>query len=191
MVTLVNLEPAPASANLALCRFDSAVTGPNGRCLPAFCDDRPDRLHRPRGHGHAGRGGAGARARARARLPGRRRAWRSPTWTAGLPPRTDHDDPAPSAAASASTSPSSRPGDPPEANGPVYPWRSLRECQEAPVTASHFRFARVRRTKYEYNVVPFEGARVLLDRETSWPGGPTRAGVPGLLPQGEDPRTQE
>uniref|UniRef100_A0A8C9QD91 Cartilage intermediate layer protein 2 n=1 Tax=Spermophilus dauricus TaxID=99837 RepID=A0A8C9QD91_SPEDA len=46
-------------------------------------------------------------------------------------------------------------GVPSEANGPVYPWRSLRECQEAPVNASHFRFSRVEADKYEYNVVPF------------------------------------
>ncbi|EPQ12419.1 Cartilage intermediate layer protein 2 [Myotis brandtii] len=57
------------------------------------------------------------------------------------------------------------PGDPTEAKGPVYPWRSLRECQEAPVTASHFRFARMEADKYEYNVVPFrEGA------PASWTG---------------------
>ncbi|KFO22622.1 Cartilage intermediate layer protein 2 [Fukomys damarensis] len=51
------------------------------------------------------------------------------------------------------------------AHGPVYPWRSLRECLDAPVTASHFRFSRVESDKYEYNVVPFrEGA------PASWTG---------------------
>ena len=55
----------------------------------------------------------------------------------------DHDDPALKRSGFRINLAKPRPGEPTEANGPVYPWRSLRECQEAPVTASHFRFARV------------------------------------------------
>ncbi|XP_006778457.2 PREDICTED: cartilage intermediate layer protein 2 [Myotis davidii] len=79
--------------------------------------------------------------------------------------RTDHDDPALKRNGFRINLAKPRPGDPTESKGPVYPWRSLRECQEAPVTASHFRFARMEADKYEYNVVPFrEGA------PASWTG---------------------
>eukprot|EP00069_Balaena_mysticetus_P019857 bmy_02663T0 len=79
--------------------------------------------------------------------------------------RTDHDDPSLKRNGFRINLAKPRSGDPTEANGPVYPWRNLRECQEAPVTASHFRFARVEMEKYEYNVVPFrEGA------PASWTG---------------------
>ncbi|PNJ28226.1 CILP2 isoform 2 [Pongo abelii] len=156
VVTLVNLEPAPGfSANpRAWGRFDSAVTGPNGACLPAFCDaDRPDAYT----------------ALVTATLGGEELE-PAPSLPRPLPAtvgvtqpyldrlgyrRTDHDDPAFKRNGFRINLAKPRPGDPAEANGPVYPWRSLRECQGAPVTASHFRFARVEADKYEYNVVPF------------------------------------
>ncbi|KAM6168150.1 LOW QUALITY PROTEIN: cartilage intermediate layer protein 2 [Erethizon dorsatum] len=166
VVTLVNLEPAPGfSANpRAWGRFDSAVTGPNGACLPAFCDeDRPDAYT----------------ALVTATLGGEELE-PSPSRPRPLPAtvgvtqpyldrlgyrRTDHNDPAFKRTGFHINLAKPRPGDPNEAHGPVYPWRSLRECQDAPVTASHFRFSRVESDKYEYNVVPFrEGA------PASWTG---------------------
>ncbi|KAK1342468.1 hypothetical protein QTO34_015233 [Cnephaeus nilssonii] len=166
VVTLVNLEPAPGfSANpRAWGRFDSAVTGPNGACLPAFCDaDQPDAYT----------------ALVTATLGGEElepppsRPRPLPATVGVAQPyldrlgyrRTDHDDPALKRNGFRINLAKPRPGDPTEAKGPVYPWRSLRECQEAPVTASHFRFARMEADKYEYNVVPFrEGA------PASWTG---------------------
>ncbi|XP_059016616.1 cartilage intermediate layer protein 2 isoform X2 [Mustela lutreola] len=166
VVTLVNLEPAPGySANpRAWGRFDSAVTGPNGACLPAFCDeDRPDAYT---ALVTATLGGeelepAPSRPRPLAATVGVAQPYLDRLGYR----RTDHDDPALKRNGFRINLAKPRPGDPAEANGPVYPWRSLRECQGAPVTASHFRFARVEADKYEYNVVPFrEGA------PASWTG---------------------
>ncbi|KAG8517268.1 Cartilage intermediate layer protein 2 [Galemys pyrenaicus] len=156
VVTLVNLEPASgfAANPRAWGRFDSAVTGPNGACLPAFCDaEQPDAYT----------------ALVTATLGGEElepapSQPRPPPATIGVAQpyldrlgyrRTDHDDPALKRNGFQINLAKPRPGHPAEANGPVYPWRSLRECQEAPVTAGHFRFARVEADKYEYNVVPF------------------------------------
>uniref|UniRef100_A0A9L0T7I9 Cartilage intermediate layer protein 2 n=1 Tax=Equus caballus TaxID=9796 RepID=A0A9L0T7I9_HORSE len=156
VVTLVNLEPAPGfSANpRAWGRFDSAVTGPNGACLPAFCDsDSPDAYTALVTATLGGEELEPAPSRPRP-LPA----------TVGVAQpyldrlgyrRTDHDDPALKRNGFRINLAKPRPGESTEANGPVYPWRSLRECQAAPVTASHFRFARVEADRYEYNVVPF------------------------------------
>ncbi|KAM9686729.1 cartilage intermediate layer protein 2 [Trichechus inunguis] len=156
VVTLVNLEPAPGfSANpRAWGRFDSAVTGPNGACLPAFChEEQPDAYT----------------ALVTATLGGEELE-PAPSRPRPLPAavgvtqpyldrldyrRTDHEDPAFKRNGFRINMAKPRPGNPAEARGPVYPWRSLRECQEAPLTDSHFRFARVEADRYEYNVVPF------------------------------------
>ncbi|XP_005333005.2 cartilage intermediate layer protein 2 isoform X2 [Ictidomys tridecemlineatus] len=156
VVTLVNLEPAPGfSANpRAWGRFDSVVTGPNGACLPAFCDaDSPDAYT---AFITATLGGeelepAPSRPRPRAAAVGVTQPYLDRLGYR----RTDHDDPALKRNGFHINLAKPRPGVPSEANGPVYPWRSLRECQEAPVNASHFRFSRVEADKYEYNVVPF------------------------------------
>lgn len=45
VVSVINLEPRTgfSSNPRAWGRFDSVITGPNGACLPAFCDDQsPD-----------------------------------------------------------------------------------------------------------------------------------------------------
>ncbi|XP_072803400.1 cartilage intermediate layer protein 2 isoform X1 [Vicugna pacos] len=166
VVTLVNLEPAPGySANpRSWGRFDSAVTGPNGACLPAFCDaDRPDAYT---ALVTATLGGeelepAPSRPRPLAATVGVTQPYLDRLGYR----RTDHDDPSFKRNGFRINLAKPRSGDAAEANGPVYPWRSLRECQEAPVTASHFRFSRVEADKYEYNVVPFrEGA------PASWTG---------------------
>ncbi|XP_040842300.1 cartilage intermediate layer protein 2 [Ochotona curzoniae] len=160
VVTLVNLEPAPGfSANPRTWgRFDSAVTGPNGACLPAFCDaEQPDAYTALLTATLGGEELEAAPSRPRP-VPG----------TVGVAQpyldrlgyrRTDHDDPAFKRNGFRINLAKPRPGRASEANGPVYPWRSLRQCQDAPVTAGHFRFSRVETDRYEYNVVPFrEGA---------------------------------
>ncbi|XP_004873539.1 cartilage intermediate layer protein 2 isoform X1 [Heterocephalus glaber] len=166
VVTLVNLEPAPGfSANpRAWGRFDSAVTGPNGACLPAFCDeDRPDAytalVTATLGGEELEPAPSGPRL-----LPATVGVTQPYLDRLGYQ-RTDHDDLAFKRTGFRINLAKPRPGDPNEANGPVYPWRSLRDCQDAPVTASHFRFSRVESDKYEYNVVPFrEGS------PASWTG---------------------
>lgn len=157
VVTLVNLEPAPGfSANpRAWGRFDSAVTGPNGACLPAFCDeDRPDAYTALVTATLGGEELEPAPSRPRP-LPATVGVTQPYLDRLGYQ-RTDHDDPAFKRTGFHINLAKPRPGDPSEAHGPVYPWRSLRECQDAPVTASHFRFSRVESDKYEYNVVPFQ-----------------------------------
>nr|XP_048283196.1 cartilage intermediate layer protein 2 [Myodes glareolus] len=79
--------------------------------------------------------------------------------------RTDHEDPALKRTGFRVNLARPRAGRESEARGPVYPWRRLRDCEDAPVTDNHFRFSRVEADKYEYDVVPFrEGA------PASWTG---------------------
>ncbi|KAL6038400.1 hypothetical protein STEG23_013294 [Scotinomys teguina] len=166
VVTLLNLEPAPGFTGnpRAWGRFDSAVTGPNGACLPAFCDaERPDAYT---ALVTATLGGEELEA-----APSRPRATAA---TVGVAQpylerlgyqRTDHDDPALKRTGFRVNLARPRTGRESEARGPVYPWRRLRDCEDAPVTDSHFRFSRVEADKYEYDVVPFrEGA------PASWTG---------------------
>lgn len=160
--TLVNLEPAPASR---------PTLAPGAASTPARSPARtapPPRLLRRRP--------ADAYTAVVTATLEAGRSWRpAPTRPRPLPAavgvaqpyldrlayrRTDHDGPALKRSASASSLAKPRPGGPSEANGPVYPWRSLRECQEAPVTASHFRRScGGGRTVPEYNVVPSARAR--------------------------------
>ncbi|XP_042527185.1 cartilage intermediate layer protein 2 [Dipodomys spectabilis] len=164
VVTLVNLEPAPGfSANpRAWGRFDSAVTGPDGACLPAFCDaERPDAYTALVTASLGGEELEPAPSR-----PGPRPD------VVGVPEpylgrlgyrRTDHDDPAAKHNGFRVNLARPRPGEPGEARGPLYPWRALRQCQEAPVTDAHFRFARVEADRFEFDVVPFRE-----DAPASW-----------------------
>ncbi|XP_055975658.1 cartilage intermediate layer protein 2 [Sorex fumeus] len=163
VVTLVNLEPAPGfEANpRAWGRFDSAITGPNGACLPAFCDaERPDAYTALITAALGGEELEPPPAR-----PARAVGVAQPYLDRLGYQRTDHDDPAYKRNGIRINLAKPRPGQPSESHGPVYPWRRLRDCQDAPVTDGHFRFARVEADRYEYNVVPFrEGA------PASWAG---------------------
>ncbi|XP_076975760.1 cartilage intermediate layer protein 2 [Tamandua tetradactyla] len=166
VVTLVNLEPRPGfPANpRAWGRFDSAVTGPNGACLPAFCDaEQPDAYT---ALVTASLGGeelepAPSRPHPRPAVVGVPQAYLERLGYR----RTDHDDPALKRHGFRVHLAKPRPGYPAEARGPVYPWRRLRDCQEAPVTDGHFRFARVETDRYEFNTVPFREAA-----PASWTG---------------------
>nr|XP_031362974.1 cartilage intermediate layer protein 2 [Lonchura striata domestica] len=166
VVSLINLEPRPGfpSNPRAWGRFDSAVTGPNGACLPAFCDAR-----RPDAYAAlltATLGGEELEA-----VPS------SPTLDPGAVGvaqpylaklgyrRSDHEDAALKKTAFQINVAKPDPGDADESNGPVYSYRSLRRCEEAPVGANHLRFYRVEVDKYEYNVVPFSESDV-----ASWTG---------------------
>ncbi|XP_068943024.1 cartilage intermediate layer protein 2 [Petaurus breviceps papuanus] len=166
VVTLVNLEPAPGySANpRAWGRFDSTVTGPNGACLPAFCD--AERADAYTAYITAVLGGE--------ELEPAPSSPRPHPGTVGVTQpyldkldyrRTDHEDPALKKNGFRINLAKPNPNNLDEIQGPIYPWRSLRECEDAPVSANHFRFSRVEADKYEYNVVPFRESEL-----SSWTG---------------------
>ncbi|KAM4749047.1 cartilage intermediate layer protein 1 [Rhinophrynus dorsalis] len=156
VVNLINMEPMSGfSANpRAWGRFDSAITGPNGACLPAFCDDtNPDAYS---AFVTATLGGEELEA-----------VESSPKFNPnmiGVPQpylnklnyrRTDHDDPKIKKTAFSINVAKPSPNVAEESNGPVYAYDNLRECEEAPYNAAHFRFYRVEGDRYDFNTVPF------------------------------------
>lgn len=156
VVSLINMEPAAgySSNPRAWGRFDSAVTGPNGACLPAFCDEK--RADAYSAHVMANLGGEELEA-----VPSSPKL--NPS-VVGVPQpyldklnyrRSDHDDPRLKKTAFSINvaKPSANAAE--EGNGPVYAFDGLKECEEAPFSASHFRFSRVEGDRYDYNTVPF------------------------------------
>lgn len=166
VISLINLEPQPGfpSNPRAWGRFDSVVTGPNGACLPAFCDARRPDAYTALVTATLG----GEELEAVASSPKL-----NPNAVGVAQPylgklgyrRSDHEDPALKKTAFQINVAKPDPNNVDESNGPVYSYRSLRECEEAPVSANHLRFYRVEVDKYEYNVVPFKESDV-----TSWTG---------------------
>ncbi|KAG7468012.1 hypothetical protein MATL_G00138280 [Megalops atlanticus] len=156
VVTLINMEPTPGytSNPRSWGRFDSVITGPNGACLPAFCDDQKADAYSA--YVMANLGGEELEA-----VPS------SPKFnpnTIGVPQpylsklnyrRTDHKDPRVKKTAFSINvaKPGANVAD--EGNGPVYSFDNLKECEEAPFNAGHFRFYRVEGDRYDYNTVPF------------------------------------
>lgn len=156
VMNLINMEPmAGFSSNpRAWGRFDSAITGPNGACLPAFCDDQnPDAYS----------------AFVTATLGGEELepVESSPKFNPniiGVPQpylnklnyrRTDHDDPKVKKTAFSISVVKPSPNVAEESNGPVYAYEKLKECEEAPYNAAHFRFYRVEGDRYDFNTVSF------------------------------------
>ncbi|XP_066492495.1 cartilage intermediate layer protein 2 [Tiliqua scincoides] len=166
VVTLINLEPRPGypSNPQAWGRFDSVVTGPNGACLPAFCDGQ--RADAYTAYVTATIGGEELEA-----VPSSPKL--NPSAVGVSQPylnklgyqRSDHEDPALKKTAFKINLAKPNQNNIDETNGPIYAYRSLKECNEAPVTANHFRFYRVEEDKYEYNVVPFKESDL-----TTWTG---------------------
>ncbi|XP_062845477.1 cartilage intermediate layer protein 1 [Trichomycterus rosablanca] len=156
VITLINMEPTPGYATnpRAWGRFDSVITGPNGACLPAFCDEQ--RADAYMAYVMANLGGEELEAVASA-----------PKFnpnTIGVPQpflnklnyrRTDHDDTRVKKTAFSINVAKPSPNAAEEANGPIYPFENLKECEEAPFNAPHFRFSRVEGDRYDYNTVPF------------------------------------
>ncbi|XP_075758912.1 cartilage intermediate layer protein 2 isoform X2 [Pelodiscus sinensis] len=166
VITLINLEPKPgySSNPRAWGRFDSVITGPNGACLPAFCDSQ--RADAYTAYVTATMGGEELEAVAsRPKLNPNAVGVSQPYLNKLGYRRTDHDDPRLKKTAFQVNLAKPNPNNIDEANGPIYPYRSLRECEEAPVAANHFRFYRVEVDKYEYNVVPFKESDL-----ASWTG---------------------
>lgn len=156
VMTLINMEPtAGYSTNPRTWgRFDSVVTGPNGACLPAFCDDQ--RADAYSAFVMANLGGEELEA-----VPSSPKL--NPN-TVGVPQpylgklnyrRTDHDDPRVKKTAFSISVAKPSPNVAEETNGPVYSFENLKDCEEAPFSAAHFRFSRVEGDRYDYNTVPF------------------------------------
>ncbi|NWI96744.1 CILP2 protein, partial [Pitta sordida] len=166
VISLVNLEPQPGYPTnpRAWGRFDSVVTGPNGACLPAFCDSqRPDAYS---AYVTATLGGEELEAVASSPKlnPGAIGVSQPYLGKLGYR-RSDHDDPALKKTAFQINVAKPDPNNVDENNGPIYSYRSLQECEAAPASANHLRFYRVEVDKYEYNVVPFKESDL-----TSWTG---------------------
>uniref|UniRef100_A0A8B9P659 Cartilage intermediate layer protein 2 n=1 Tax=Apteryx owenii TaxID=8824 RepID=A0A8B9P659_APTOW len=166
VISLINLEPQPGYPTnpRAWGRFDSIVTGPNGACLPAFCDgERPDAYS---AYLTATLGGEELEAVASSPMLNPNAVGVSRPYLNKLGyRRLDHDDPDFKKTAFQINVAKPDPNNIDETNGPIYPYRSLKECEEAPASANHFRFYRVEVDKYEYNVVPFKESDL-----TSWTG---------------------
>lgn len=156
VVSLINMEPTPGySTNpRAWGRFDSVVTGPNGACLPAFCDEQKADAYSAYVMANLG----GEELEAVSSSP------KINPNLIGVPQpyldklnyrRSDHEDSRLKKTAFSINvaKPSANTAE--EGNGPVYAFENLKQCEEAPFSASHFRFSRVEGDRYDYNTVPF------------------------------------
>lgn len=157
VISLINLEPKPgySSNPRAWGRFDSVITGPNGACLPAFCDAmRPDAYT---AYVTAMLGGEELEAAPSAPKMNPNIIGVSQPYLDKIDyQRSDHEDPALKKTAFRINLAKPNQNNLDETNGPIYPYQNLIGCENAPVDANHFRFFRVEKDKYEYNVVPFE-----------------------------------
>ncbi|KAM8889502.1 cartilage intermediate layer protein 1 isoform 1-T1 [Synchiropus picturatus] len=166
VISLINLEPKPgySSNPRAWGRFDSVITGQNGACLPAFCDAmRPDAYT---AYVTAMMGGEELEAAPSSPKMNPNIIGVSQPYLDKIDyQRSDHDDPALKKTAFKINLPKPNQNNLDETNGPIYPYQSMIACENAPVDANHFRFFRVEKDKYEYNVVPFEESDL-----TTWTG---------------------
>ncbi|XP_066503728.1 cartilage intermediate layer protein 1 [Hoplias malabaricus] len=166
VINLINLEPKPgySSNPRAWGRFDSVITGPNGACLPAFCDaQRPDAYT---AYVTAIMGGEELEAAPSAPKMNPNIIGVTQPYLDKLDyQRSDHEDLALKKTAFKINLAKPNPNNLDETNGPIYPYQNLIACENAPVDANHFRFFRVEKDKYEYNVVPFEESDL-----TTWTG---------------------
>ncbi|TRZ23649.1 hypothetical protein HGM15179_003448 [Zosterops borbonicus] len=156
VISIINMEPEPgfSSNPRAWGRFDSVVTGPNGACVPAFCDEQ-----NPEAYGAyilASMGGEELEA-----VPS---APKLNPAAIGVPQpylnklnyrRTDHEDSNIKKTAFSINMAKPSPNSPEENNGPIYAYENLSECEEAPHSAAHFRFYRIEGDRYDFNTVPF------------------------------------
>lgn len=156
VVSLINMEPAAgySSNPRAWGRFDSVITGPNGACLPAFCDEQ--RADAYSAYVMANLGGEELEA-----VPSSPK--HNPNLI-GVPQpyldklnyrRSDHEDPRLKKTAFSINMAKASANTAERASGPVYAFEELKECEEAPFSAPHFRFSRVEGDRYDYNTVPF------------------------------------
>ncbi|XP_077569338.1 cartilage intermediate layer protein 1 isoform X2 [Stigmatopora nigra] len=156
VVSLINMEPtAGYSTNpRAWGRFDSVITGTNGACLPAFCDEQKADAYSAYVMANLGGEELEAISSTPKLIPN----------VIGVPQpylgrlnyrRTDHENPRLKKTAFSINVAKPSPNTAEESNGPVYAFENLKECEEAPFSAAHFRFSRVEGDRYDYNTVPF------------------------------------
>ncbi|XP_059922420.1 cartilage intermediate layer protein 1 [Gadus macrocephalus] len=157
VINLINLEPKPgfSSNPRAWGRFDSVITGHNGACLPAFCDaQRPDAYT---AYVTAIMGGEELEAAPSSPKMNPNIIGVSQPYLNKIDyQRSDHNDPALKKTAFRINLAKPNQNNLQEANGPIYPYRNLIACENAEINDNHFRFFRVEKDKYEYNVVPFQ-----------------------------------
>uniref|UniRef100_A0A318CZI3 Uncharacterized protein n=1 Tax=Kangiella spongicola TaxID=796379 RepID=A0A318CZI3_9GAMM len=163
VVSLINLEPAPgfSSNPRAWGRFDSVTTGSNGACVPAFCDERQP--HAYSAYVTATLGGEELEAVASSHALSSSIGVQQPYLQKLQYRRSDHQDPRAKRTAFSISVAKPNPNSAEEVNGPIYPYEKLRECEEAPFSAGHFRVYRVEGDRYDYNTVAFNE-----DDPTSW-----------------------
>ncbi|KAM3875636.1 cartilage intermediate layer protein 1 [Diretmus argenteus] len=157
VITLINLEPKPgySSNPRAWGRFDSVITGSNGACLPAFCDAQRNDAYTA--YVTAIMGGEELEAAPSSPKMNPNIIGVSQPYLDKIDyQRSDHEDSALKKTAFRINLAKPNPNNVDETNGPIYPYKNLIACENAPVDANHFRFFRVEKDKYEYNVVPFQ-----------------------------------
>ncbi|XP_028679265.2 cartilage intermediate layer protein 1 [Erpetoichthys calabaricus] len=156
LINLINMEPMDGfSTNpKAWGRFDSAITGSNGACLPAFCDDQNPDAYSAFVTGSLGGEELEAVASSPKYIPN----------VIGVPQpylnklkyqRSDHHDPKAKKTAFQINVAKPNPNAAEEINGPIYPYENLKDCEEASFSSGHFRFHRVEGDRYDFNTVPF------------------------------------
>ncbi|XP_078526840.1 cartilage intermediate layer protein 2 [Lissotriton helveticus] len=166
VISLINLEPmAGYSSNpRAWGRFDSVITGPNGACLPAFCDGQRSDAYTA--YVTATLGGEELEAAPSSPKLNPNVVGVSQPYLNKLGyTRTDHEDSSLKRTAFKINLAKPNPNNIDETDGPIYAYRNLQGCESARYSASHFRFYRVEVDKYEYNTVPFQEGDL-----TSWTG---------------------
>ncbi|XP_069505150.1 cartilage intermediate layer protein 2 [Ambystoma mexicanum] len=166
VISLINLEPmAGFSSNpRAWGRFDSVITGPNGACLPAFCDGQ--RADAYTAYVTATLGGEELEAAPSSpKLNPNIVGVSQPYLNKLAYRRTDHEDSSLKKTAFKTNLAKPNPNNIDETNGPIYAYRNLQGCESARYSANHYRFYRVEVDKYEYNTVPFQETDL-----TSWTG---------------------
>ncbi|KAJ8343499.1 hypothetical protein SKAU_G00308280 [Synaphobranchus kaupii] len=156
VVSLINMEPSAgySSNPRAWGRFDSVITGSNGACLPAFCDE--EKADAYTAYVMANLGGEELEAVASSpKFNPSSIGVHQPYLSKFNYRRTDHEDPKVKKTAFHVNLAKPSPNVAEEGNGPMYSFDNLKECEEAPFSAGHFRFYRVEGDRYDYNTVPF------------------------------------
>ncbi|NXX10676.1 CILP1 protein, partial [Podargus strigoides] len=156
VISVINTEPEPgfSSNPRAWGHFDSVVTGPNGACVPAFCDEQNPKAYAA--YILASLGGEELEAAPSApKLNPNAIGVPQPYLNKLNYRRTDHEDSSTKKTAFSINMAKPSSNSPEENNGPIYAYENLRECEEAPYSAAHFRFYRIEGDWYNYNTIPF------------------------------------